>query len=635
MAMSEKDLAAKKERVKSRRLFSWLLSYGKPFRLSFVLFSALSIVEILISLVVPWTMKILVDNVLGSQPIPSWLAPVTNALSVENKTSLLIAVCLAGFLIGLLSQLVSLLHTQMQVGIGQNMVLNLQSDLFGYLQKLSLSYHQQAGTGDAIYRLNNDSYCVSNIILHGLFPLVSSLLTLVLMFFILLQLQWSLALLSLIVVPPLFLAIHYYSTRLYKRTERVKEMETSIFNLVHEVFSSIKLVKAFSREQYEKDKFVEKGAETFRARLNVTLHESLFAFVVSALTYFGTGAVLAVGGWHVLQGTLTIGELLVVIAYLGSVYGPLAAISYTIGHLQGSIASARRVYDTLNLQLDIEESAGAVEVKKLRGHIKFENVSFAYSDARPVLKNISFEVQPGQMIAIVGLTGAGKSTLVSLIPRFYDPTSGTVSIDGVDVRKMQLKQLRESISVVTQDPILFSSSVGDNIRYGKLNASQEQIAAAAEAAQAHDFIEELPEGYDTLLGDAGSQLSGGERQRVSIARALLKNAPVLIMDEPTSALDSRSESHIFTALRQLMKNRTTIVIAHRLSTIRNADKILVLNGGQIAGEGRHQELLQTNDLYRELYDRLLMGFGFDPVERQYDEEAAIETNGFLAKAETI
>ncbi len=632
--MPGRNYTEKKEKVASRRLLARLLRYGKPYRLSFTLFAALSVVEIFIGLIVPWTMKILIDNVLGSQPIPSWLAPITDAFSLENKISLLIAVCLAGLLIGLFSQLVSLLHTQLQVGIGQKMVLDLQRDLFEYLQKLSLRYHQQAGTGDAIYRLNSDAYCISNIILHGLFPLASALLTLVLMLFILVQIQWSLALLSLIIIPPLFLTIHRYSTRLYERSERVKEMESGIFNLVHEVFSSIKLVKAFSREQFEKEKFVEKGTETLRARLNITLHESLFSFIISGLTYTGTAAVLAVGGWHVLQGTLTIGELLVVIAYLGSVYGPLSSISHTIGNLQGSMASARRVYDTLNLHPEVEESAGAVEIEKPRGYIKFENVSFGYSDDRTVLNNISFEIQPGQMMAVVGLTGAGKSTLVSLIPRFYDAASGTVSIDGVDVREMRLKQLRESISVVTQEPILFSSSLGDNIRYGKLDASPEEIIAAAQAAQAHDFIKELPEGYDTLLGDAGSQLSGGERQRVSIARALLKNAPVLILDEPTSALDSRSESRIFTALRQLMKNRSTIVIAHRLSTIRNADKILVLDGGQIAGEGSHDELLKTNELYRELYERLLMGFGFDHFEPQYDEGAA-EKNGVLAKAETI
>ena len=624
---------AKKNRLPARPLFVWLLQYARPYRVSFVLFIGISLVEISIGLIVPWSMKILVDNVLGSEPVPSWLIPVTNAFSLGDKVSLLIAVCLAGLLIGLISEIASLIHTQLQVGIGQKMVLDLQRDLFEHLQKLSLRYHQQAGTGDALYRLDSDSYCVSNIIMNGLFPLASSVLTLGLMFLILFQLEWSLALLSLIVVPPLFLVIDRYSKRLYERTERVKEMESGIFNLVHEVFSSIKLVKAFSREQYEQDKFVKKGAETFRARLNVTLQESFFSFIISGLTYLGTAAVLGVGGWHVLQGNLTVGELLVVIAYLGSVYGPLSSISHTIGNLQGSITSARRAHETLHLQPEIEEAAETVEIEKLRGRIKFENVSFAYTNARPVLNNINFEIEPGQTLAIVGLTGAGKSTLVSLIPRFYDPTSGRVLIDGFDVSQMQLKSLRESISVVTQEPILFSSSVKQNISYGKLDATHEEIIAAAEAAQAHDFIERMPEGYASLLGEAGSQLSGGERQRVSIARALLKDAPILILDEPTSALDSRSESRIFTALRHLMKNRTTIVIAHRLSTIRNADKILVLDGGKIAGEGKHDELLQTNKLYRELYDRLLMGFGFDYVERQIEDET--ETNAPLAKADTI
>ncbi|MBA3632657.1 MAG: ABC transporter ATP-binding protein [Acidobacteria bacterium] len=600
-----------KKRLGTRRVLGWLLRYGKPYRGLLIVFIVISIVEIFIGLLAPWAMKILVDNVLGSEPVPVWLVSTINAFSLESKFSLLVAVCLAGLLIGLASEIVSLLHTQLQVGIGQRMVLDMQRDLFEHLQKLSLRYHQQSGTGDAIYRIDADAYCVNNIILSGIFPLMSSLLTLALMFVILFQIEWSLALLSLIVMPPLFLTINRYSERLSERTEKVKEMESGIFNLVHEVFSSIKLVKAFSREHYERERFLEQGTKTMKARLRVTFQESLFSFIVSALTYTGTAIVLAVGGWHVLRGTLTIGDLLVVIAYLGSVYGPLASISHTVGNLQGSLTSARRVYETLNLQPETGDAANAVEVGKLRGHLKFENVNFAYTEERPVLRNINFEVEPGEMVAVVGLTGAGKSTLVSLIPRFYDSTSGRVTIDGVDVRNIKLKSLRESISVVTQEPILFSSSVGENIRYGKLNAAQAEIIKAAEAAQAHDFILEMPEGYDTLLGDSGSQLSGGERQRVSIARALLKDAPILILDEPTSSLDSRSESRIFTALRHLMKDRTTIVIAHRLSTIRDADKIIVIDGGQIVGEGKHAELMRENELYRELYERLLQGFGLD------------------------
>jgi len=566
------------------------------------------VLEILVGLLVPWPMKILVDNVLGEATLPAWLLGLMNSLSLGGgKIALLVAVCVAGLLIGLLSELVSLGHTQLQVNIGQRMVLDLQRHLFAHLQKLSLRYHQSTGTGDAIYRLDSDAFCVDSIIMSGFFPLANALLTLVLMFAILFRLDPPLALLSLAVVPLLFIVIHRYSARLSDRAEHVKELESGIFNLVHEVFSSIKLVKAFSREHYEQRRFLDQGSTALRARLNVTFQESLFSVTISALTYMGTAVVLAVGGWHVLQGRLTVGELLVVIAYLGSVYGPLSSISHTVGNLQGSIASARRVYETLHLEPEIKDLPGAVEVPRLQGNIRFDLVSFAYVNARPVLKNINFEILQGEMVALVGLTGAGKTTLVSLIPRFYDPTEGAISIDGIDVRQMTLNSLRESISVVLQEPILFSSSIEENIKYGKLEASHEEVVAAARAAQAHDFIELMTEQYASTLGESGGQLSGGERQRISIARALLKDAPILILDEPTSALDSRAEAKVFQALGRLMKGRTTIVIAHRLSTIRDADKIVVLDGGEIVDAGKHEELLARNQLYRELCERLSLG----------------------------
>ena len=606
--MSEVDT---KKRLGLWQIVAWLMRYVKPYRFSFVLFIGISLVEIFIGLIVPWSMKILVDNVLGDESLPKVIVPIVNAFSLTSKTSLLVGVCIGGLLIGLFSDFISLVHTQMQVGIGQKMVLDAQRDLFAHLQKLSLRYHQEAGTGDSIYRIDADVFCVDSIIMTGVFPLVSSFLTLVFMFVILFQIEWTLALLSLIVMPPMLLVIDRYSGRLSERTEEVKEMESGIYNLVYEVFSSIKLVKAFSRENYEHQRFSEQGTKAYKARLNVTFQESFFSFIVSALTYIGTTVVLGVGGYHVLQGTLTIGELLVVLAYLGSVYGPLSSISHTVGNLQGSLTSARRIHETMSLQPEIEDVSDAIKVENPVGNIKFENVNFAYNDDRPILRNINFEVNAGEMLAVVGLTGAGKSTLVSLIPRFYETSGGVVRIDGVDVREMQLKSLREAISVVTQEPILFSASVGENIKYGKLNATQTEIIEAAKAAQAHEFIEKMSEGYETELGDSGSQLSGGERQRVSIARALLKNAPILILDEPTSALDSRSESKIFSALRSLMKNRTTIVIAHRLSTIRDADKIIVIDGGEIVGQGNHEQLLRENELYRELYERLLQGFGFD------------------------
>ncbi len=606
--MREVDSTNRTPRVRSGNLYRWLLGYGSPYRASLLVFVGLMVLEILVGLLVPWPMKILVDNVLGEATLPAWLLGLMNSLSLGGgKIALLVAVCVAGLLIGLLSELVSLGHTQLQVNIGQRMVLDLQRHLFAHLQKLSLRYHQSTVTGDAIYRLDSDAFCVDSIIMSGFFPLANALLTLVLMFAILFRLDPPLALLSLAVVPLLFVVIHRYSARLSDRAEHVKELESGIFNLVHEVFSSIKLVKAFSREHYEQRRFLDQGSTALRARLNVTFQESLFSVTISALTYMGTAVVLAVGGWHVLQGRLTVGELLVVIAYLGSVYGPLSSISHTVGNLQGSIASARRVYETLHLEPEIKDLPGAVEVPRLQGNIRFDLVSFAYVNARPVLKNINFEILQGEMVALVGLTGAGKTTLVSLIPRFYDPTEGAISIDGIDVRQMTLNSLRESISVVLQEPILFSSSIEENIKYGKLEASHEEVVAAARAAQAHDFIELMTEQYASTLGESGGQLSGGERQRISIARALLKDAPILILDEPTSALDSRAEAKVFQALGRLMKGRTTIVIAHRLSTIRDADKIVVLDGGEIVDAGKHEELLARNQLYRELCERLSLG----------------------------
>jgi len=601
------DIGPKQLATGIRGLYRWLLGYALSYKKQLLLFTLLAVAEVIMGLALPWPMKLLVDNVLGAQPLPDWLGPLAAAFSTGNRVAMLIAVCGASLLIGIASELISLALTQLKVGLGQKMVLDLRSDLFSHLQKLSLHYHQNAGTGDAIYRLDNDAYCIESIIMSNLFPLANAFLMLTLMLIILLHLDWSLALLSLAVIPFLFATIHYYSGRLVDRSEKVKEMEAGIFNLIHEVFSSIRLVKAFSREHYEKRRFVKHGLATLQARMRLTLQESLFSVIVTVITYAGTAMMLAVGGWHVLRGELSIGQLLVVIAYLGAVYGPLSSISHTIGNLQESTASARRVYETLKLEPEIKDLPGAIIVPRLRGHIRFECVSFAYRDSNPVLKNISFEIKPGQMAAIVGLTGAGKTTLVSLIPRFYDPTGGRITIDGIDIKQMQLKSLRNSISIVLQEPILFSSSIEENISYGRPNASQAQIIEAAKAAQAHDFIIRMPDRYRTLVGDGGGRLSGGERQRIAIARAILKDAPILILDEPTSSLDSRAEGRVFQALRTMAAGRTMIVIAHRLSTVRGADKIIVLDGGEVIGEGPHEELLLKVDLYRELCARLSMG----------------------------
>jgi ATP-binding cassette subfamily B protein/subfamily B ATP-binding cassette protein MsbA len=383
---------------------------------------------------------------------------------------------------------------------------------------------------------------------------------------------------------------------------------------LYETFAGIKLVKRFAREPYELTRFGRLARRALEARVGLTWQESLFGVVVSGITIVGTAVVVGFGALAVLRGTMTVGSLIVVVAYLQAVYGPLAAIAHTTGSLQQAFVSARRVRDVFGLPLEGEDPPDARDADAIRGHVAFEHVSFAYSEAAPILADISFEAHPGQMVAIVGLTGAGKTTLASLIPRLYDATRGRVTVDGLDVREYRLRSLRDRIAFVLQEPTLFSGSVADNIRYGRPAASDADVEAAARAAHAHDFIARLPNGYATDVAESGKTLSSGERQRISIARALLKDAPILILDEPTSALDAISEAAVFAALETLRQGRTTLVIAHRLSTIRDADAILVLDGGRLVARGTHRELLASDELYRRMCARLSVGRSLDETE---------------------
>jgi ABC-type multidrug transport system fused ATPase/permease subunit len=398
------------------------------------------------------------------------------------------------------------------------------------------------------------------------------------------------------------------------REERVKELESKLVERLYEVFAAMRLVKSFAREPYEANRFSATGDRVMQARISITWQESLFAVIVSTITILGTALVLIVGGVHVLHGQMTIGRLTVVISYLGAVYGPLSAIAHTTGQLQGAMAGAKRVRAIFDMLPETADAPGAVDATGITGDVRFEDVGFKYPDGTEVLKNISFEAKPGEMIALVGLTGAGKTTLVSLIPRFYDASSGRVLVDGVEVQKYRVRSLREKIAIVLQEPMLFQGSIGDNLRYGRLDATPQDIEEAARAAHAHDFIARLSKGYDTEIAEAGGGLSGGERQRLSVARAIIKRAPILILDEPTSSLDAISEEIVFAALRRLRAGRTTIVIAHRLSTVRDADRILVLDGGQLVAQGRHDDLIRTSQLYRRMCARLSVGKSLDDPE---------------------
>ena len=598
---------------KSPSLVRWTLSFLRPYRGRMVFVAILLLVEVALAALEPWVLKVIIDYVLAGRPMPQPYAAWVQGLGADSPVALLVILVAGGVLLQLVHQALSACGTQLQVDAGQRMVYGLRYRLLQHLQALGLHHHIKTNTGDAVYRVDVDAYAIENLLIGG-FPLVTSVATLVVMFAILLKLDVTVALLSLAVVPFLYVSIRYYISTLMTREERVKELESNLVERLYETFSAIRLVKSFAREAHETARYAAVGDRTMRDRIGLTWHQSVFSLIVSTITIVGTALVLVVGGLHVMQGDMTIGDLTVVIAYLGAVYGPLSTIAHTMGQLQGGMAGARRLRELLAKAPETVERPDAIDASGIRGDVCFADVGFTYPNGTDVLHDITFKASPGEMVALVGLTGAGKTTLVSLIPRFFDVSTGQVLVDGRDVRDYTLRSLRERISIVLQDPVLFSGTIGDNLRYGRLDATSEDIKEAARAAHAHDFIERLSKGYDTAVAEAGASLSGGERQRLSVARALLKNAPILILDEPTSALDAISEEIMFATLKRLRAGRTTIVIAHRLSTVRDADRILVLDGGRIAEVGRHEDLLKTSPLYRRMCVRLSVGTSLDAPE---------------------
>jgi ATP-binding cassette subfamily B protein/subfamily B ATP-binding cassette protein MsbA len=593
-------------------LIGWTLASLRPYRGRVALLSVLLAAEIALGAAQPWPLAVVIDLLSGS-PLPPSIAPYFSAFTT-HPFGLLVGIVIAGVALQVVNQLVSAYGTQVQVDTGQRMVYDLRARLFEHLTALGLHHHITTSTADAVYRVDVDAYSIENLVMSGLFPLATSITALAVMFTILLRLNVTIALLSLTVVPFLYLCLRYYTSTLVNREERVKELESKLLSRLYETFGAIRLVKSFSRETHELRRYTDAGATTMNARIAITWQSSMFSVVVSTITIVGTAIVVIVGGTQVMNGKLTIGELTVVIAYLAAVYGPLSAIAHTTGQLQGALAGTKRVRAMFALLPETVDAPDAVAADAITGDIRVEDVGFAYPDGTRVLHNITFAAKPGEMIALVGLTGAGKTTLVSLIPRFYDTTEGRVVIDGVDVRNYKVRSLRERISIVLQDPVLFQGTIADNLRYGRLDASREEIERAARAAHAHEFISRLAKGYNTEIAEAGGGLSGGERQRLSVARAILKDAPILILDEPTSSLDAISEEIVFAALRRLRAGRTTIVIAHRLSTVRDADRILVLDGGKIAAHGRHEELLKSSQLYRRMCARLSVGKSLDEPE---------------------
>lgn len=553
-----------------------------------------------VGLLAPWPVEILVDSVLGDRPLPQYLSKVLGPL-VNDRSSLLIVVALASLGVALLYNGLTVADSYVNTKINQNMVLDMRGDLFQHAQRLSLAFHDQRRTGGLIYAINSQADAAARVV-AVIPPLVQSVLTLVGIFFITLKIDRQLTLLAITVVPFLYYAVAYYVKHIQVRIVEVKGMEGESLSIIHEAISMLRVIVAFGRQDHEYRRFHTQGQQAVDARVKLTVRQTAFSLSVNTTTAVGTSLVLGFGAYNVLQGRLTTGELLVVLTYVAMVYTPLESISATIGSLQDSFVSLRIAFDLLDTEPEIKDEPDAIALQRIEGNVRFDNVHFSYKGRKDTLRNVSFEAQPGQCVAIVGPTGAGKTTLISLIPRFYDPSEGRILLDGTDIRRMKLASLREQISIVLQEPLLFSDTIANNIRYGRLDASMDDIIAAAKDANAHDFIMRLPKKYDTRLGERGAQLSGGERQRISVARAFLKDSPILILDEPTSSIDSKTESVILEALERLMAGRTTFMVAHRLSTIRGADKILVMQQGQLVEQGTHDELLEQGGLYKQLYD---------------------------------
>ncbi len=569
-------------RYSTRTIYRRVFREARPYRLHLLGMLALSLMSTPVALLTPLPLKIVVDSVLGDKPLPGFMQPVVPEFVTGSKGMILILGVALVMIVALLAQLQRIGSLIAQTYTGEKLVMDFRARLFRHAQRLSFSYHDWRGTADSIYRIQYDALALQWITTEGLIPLVTSMVTLVSMFYITALIDLQLALIALTVSPLLFLILRIYGQRLRTGWRGQKKLESSTLRVVQETLGGIRVVKAFGQEDRERERFTWKATETLRARIGLSFHEGGLGLAVGLVTAAGEAAVIFIGVRNVQAGTLTLGDLLLVMGYLLQLYRPLESISKRVGDLQRSLASAERTFALLDQPPEVIEKPNAMALSRARGALSFEDVSFAYEgENNPVLQNISFEVLAGARVGIAGATGAGKTTLVSLLTRFYDPTSGRIRLDDVDLRDYRIADLRNQFAIVLQEPVLFSTSIAENIAYANPDATYGEVVAAARAANAHAFITHLPEDYDTQVGERGMRLSGGERQRISLARAFLKDAPILVLDEPTSSVDMKTEALIIEAMTRLMHDRTTFMIAHRLSTLANCDVRLQIEGGRL------------------------------------------------------
>lgn len=570
-----------------RGLSRRFLSEVRPYWGSLLLIFAVDLLATPLMLLAPVPLKIAVDNVVGDQPLPSY-ADVLLPDALSSGANLLLAAAILQVLVVGLAQLQQLGSYVLRVRTGEVMTQALRERLFAHAQRLSLRRHDSRGSSDSVYRIQYDAQEVQKVTVDGLLTTAAAAVTLAATVIVVARLDWQLAAVGLLVSPLLVHLTRRYRLRVRPRYRDVKGIETNAMQVIQEAMGALRVVKAFGQEDSERDRFSQRSRTGVEARIRLAAAEGFFGLLVNVVTALGTAAVLFIGVRHVQQGTLTLGELLMVIAYLSQLYEPLKTISKKAATLQSSFASAERVFEFMDEPHDVPQAPHAVPLLRARGDVEFRHVSMRYAGGPEVLHDLSFRVEKDATVGIFGATGAGKTTLVSLLVRFYDPTAGAVLLDGLDLRGYQVADLRRQVAFVLQDPVLFSTSIGENIRYARPNASLAEVVAAAEQADAHEFIGRLPDGYDTLVGERGMRLSGGERQRISLARAFLKDGRVLVLDEPTSSVDVASEARILEATERLARGRTTFMIAHRASTLARCDMWVELRGGQLSDASRPQ-----------------------------------------------